>query len=423
MRLRRKDRIPGFVILVVISTVLACTFSGVMIFGFALKGYAWIIQFVLAIVILLRSPRRVSFPWYIWSPWVCLILIYIVFSPFENALQRTGLLLCPVIVGIVVSRYSIRETELRVFGKLCDYMAVFLFVFVAFGSGVALTGALPEVMGLSPQSMTCALLATIFATRYVYGRRRALYYWIGLCLIPVIALTRTAIVATGITLPATFAPFKFPKRLIVFSIIGVLGIGLFYTERFQHKMFYSGEGSLADVRYDNPNLYTTGRIYLWERMDWEISEKPWFGHGANAQEAFLAKIVGFQGQPHNDWKRLLFDYGYLGTSIFLLCLVLQVLHAWQKARKTPGELRILFYAGASSFLPLVLFMFTDNIILYAPFFLNLQFTLLGLAYAGEKTLMRDLEMYYRTRFPAAQGLATRQNKTTNFGYNVSKDKH
>jgi O-antigen ligase len=125
----------------------------------------------------------------------------------------------------------------------------------------------------------------------------------------------------------------------------------------------------------------------------EIKVKPWLGHGTNAQEEFIFDYLGFYGQPHNDWIRLLFDYGYLGTFMFALCIVLQSVHAWRKAKGTTGETRILFYAGASSFLPFVLLMFTDNIILYVSFFGNLQFTILGLAYASLKTSMRDAAWY------------------------------
>jgi len=211
--------------------------------------------------------------------------------------------------------------------------------------------------------------------------------------IPIIAMTRTGMVATSLTLPLTFAPLKVYKRSAIFIAIVVLGATLFYTERFQQRMFYSEEGSISEVRLDNPDLRTTGRMALWELLDQKIRTKPWFGHGANAQEEFIFSITGFKGQPHNDWKRLLFDYGYVGTLVFGLCMVMQVFHAWRSGRVTAGETRILFYSAASSFVPLVIFMMTDNIILYAAFFGNLQFTLLGLAYGSLRTSMKDAAMF------------------------------
>jgi O-antigen ligase len=186
---------------------------------------------------------------------------------------------------------------------------------------------------------------------------------------------------------------KFTKRVVILALVCTVGIGIFYTERFQKKMFYSGRGAIRDLALNNPDFRTLGRAKLWEKMEEEIKAKPWFGHGANAQEEFILDYAGYHGQPHNDWLRLLFDYGWLGTFVFALCLVLQTFHAWSKAGMTTGGTRILFYAGASSFLPFVLFMFTDNIILYVSFFGNLHFAILGLAYASQKTSTRDAAWY------------------------------
>ncbi|MBW1838150.1 MAG: hypothetical protein JRI99_14680, partial [Deltaproteobacteria bacterium] len=72
------------------------------------------------------------------------------------------------------------------------------------------------------------------------------------------------------------------------------------------------------------------------------------------------------------------------TTVYSLCLVLAMLHAFGRAKRTSGEVRLLFLAGASSFIPFVLIMFTDNIMIYASYYGNLQFTILGLAYAAEK---------------------------------------
>jgi len=162
-------------------------------------------------------------------------------------------------------------------------------------------------------------------------------------------------------------------------------------------MFYSGAGTLQDVRLSNPDLFTTGRSRLWNLMVEEIKEKPLWGHGANASEAFVLSVTwGVLTHPHNDWLRLLYDFGFFGASVFAFCLGAQVIHLLKRARKTFGESRILLYAGASSFLPFVLLMFTDNIILYAAFFGNLQFTIIGLVYAAQKTQEIDAWHYHHS---------------------------
>jgi O-antigen ligase len=146
----------------------------------------------------------------------------------------------------------------------------------------------------------------------------------------------------------------------------------------------------------NPNFFTTGRSRLWDLMEEEIKIKPIWGHGANASEDFVLSVTwGTLTHPHNDWLRLLYDYGFIGTSIFAICLVGQAIHLLRRAPRTFGESCVLLYAGASSFLPFVLLMFTDNIILYAAFFGNLQFTIIGLVYAAQKTKEVDAWRYYQ----------------------------
>jgi O-antigen ligase len=161
-------------------------------------------------------------------------------------------------------------------------------------------------------------------------------------------------------------------------------------------MFYSGAGTLHDVRLSNPDFLTTGRSRLWDLMIEEIEKKPLLGHGPNASEEFVLSVTwGPLTHPHNDWLRLLYDYGFIGTCIFAFCLVTQVIHLLKKAKGVFGESRILLYAGASSFLPYVLLMFTDNIILYTAFFGNLQFTILGLTYSAIRTKEIDNGDYFR----------------------------
>ena len=95
--------------------------------------------------------------------------------------------------------------------------------------------------------------------------------------------------------------------------------------------------------------------------------------------------IGKESHPHNDWLRLQYDYGTLGMIIFALTLLFQAYHAWSltKQRLLP-ESALLLYAGAGAFLPMLLFMFTDNVILYAAWFGNLHFTLLGLGYSAAR---------------------------------------
>jgi O-antigen ligase len=181
-------------------------------------------------------------------------------------------------------------------------------------------------------------------------------------------------------------------------IVALLGLALFYTPRVQEKMFMKGQGTLEDIG-DEKNLETSGRRHMAEVLLLEIAQKPWWGHGANASEELILKLSNGQlTHPHNDWLRFLYDYGIIGAALFLLTTINQVRHLLKKARISEGEIRTFFFAAASSFLPFVLMMFTDNVVLYAAFYGNLQFTIIGLAYAAEKRSRLERISYEEDEF-------------------------
>jgi O-antigen ligase len=289
------------------------------------------------------------------------------------------------VIGAVISGERIGDDDLMTFRRAYRLLAVVLRISTALKTGMHLTGTLPKATGLAPEVMTGALLCTLFATHYMFGLKADLYWWGALTAIPVIGLTRVGMLAGGLSLPLTFAPVKLGKRIVLATMIVVAGYSLFFTERVQQKTFHSGSGTFRDIRWDNPNMATSGRRLIWDHMQRQIDAQPWFGRGSNASEPFVLRLTGAITHPHNDWLRLLYDYGCVGTGIFGICMLWQMIHLLRTGRKTTGAPRILFFAGASSFIPLALFMFTDNIILYAAFFGNLQFAIIGLAYAAQAT--------------------------------------
>jgi O-antigen ligase len=376
-----KDAFIPFVVRIVLITTLISSIGGKFL-NYHVASMGWLIPLMVSIPVILINRGKIQLPIQIWLPWIFLLLVYLVFAEAPHAFQRTVMMICPLIVGMAVSKARIEEQELQRFSELLRYIGIGFYIVILFKAGIVFTGMLPAATGLAAESMTGTLLCSIFITNYALGRKRDLGWWAAFAAIPYIALTRTAMVAAGLSLPMTFAPMKIIKRIFFVLLILITAIPLFYSERVQHKMFYSGKGTIAEVYPDNPDFTTSGRTVIWEAMERGIDEKPYFGHGANASETFLSSLFAGLTHPHNDWLRLEYDYGYFGTAIFALSLFWQLLHILRRAKNSTGETKILFYAGASTILSFVLFMFSDNIILYAAFFGNLQFTLFGFAYAA-----------------------------------------
>ena len=378
-KLQTNISIPLVHIVVIASTVVACI-GGEAIMGYQASGVAWFIPLVWSLLTLSIRFPRIKFPIVLWVPWTVVVLWYLSVSDFP-ALQRSVQVLCPIAIGMAASTYKMREEEQRAFLNIIDYLAIALIVIVLFKTGLLLSGQLPEVTGLAPEVMTGITISAIFAAMYSFGRKRYLLWWCIMSAIPIVAVTRTAIVVTGLTLPLTFGPLKFRKRILFLLAVSIIGLALFYSPRVQGKMFYSGRGNISDVLSDD--FKTTGRYYMWEYFWNEISKEPWYGYGAGAGEIYTRQITrGQLGYPHNDWLLTIYDYGVFGTSIYVLTLIVAVVDAYRRSRSTSGTTQMLFMAGGAIYLSYAMMMYTDNIMVYASFFGNLHFLILGVAYGS-----------------------------------------
>ena len=145
-------------------------------------------------------------------------------------------------------------------------------------------------------------------------------------------------------------------------------------------MFVQGRGEVQDLLSEN-GIANSGRGYIWLAILPQIQEKPWVGHGFNTASEFVLQMTGYSAHPHNDWLRIAYELGLPTVALYLLTIITQVLHCLKRARLAVGDTRLLLYSCASSFVVMACYMMTDNVILYAAFFGNLQFALMGYAYA------------------------------------------
>jgi len=375
---RETAALPGIVWVIIIATGLACL-GGKGVLGFRVSGLTWFIPMFLAIVTIIRNPGKNKFPLWIWLPWVLLLVVYYFASRYPS-LQRTVQLICPIVVGVAVSTSTISAAQVARFLKVMKGFAIAVVIIAAFKTGLLLTGKIPSVTGLAAESMTALLLCCIFAAQYAEGKRLSLYWWALMAILPVYALTRTAIVCAGITLPFTFGPLKLDKRVPFLIAALIVGVALFYSPRVQKKMFYTHKGKMFDAI--EGKMADSGRFHKWRLFERKIKQRPWLGRGTGAGQKFMGAITGFTvAYPHNDWLLTLYDCGILGTGLYALTIIIASFHAWRTARSVKGESRTLLFAGAFSFVILAIMMMTDNIMVYASFFGNLQFTFLGLGYA------------------------------------------
>ena len=380
-------KLPLIIWLVFMGNIMAFAEGNLM--GYRMTGFGWFLPLCFAVPMVLMRMNKVKFPVLLWLPWIMVVVGYYLNSRYP-ALQRSVQLLCPIVTGMAVSTYRYEEAHMERILQLSKYLAISLLVIILIRLGVLFTGILPPTTGLSGHAMTAILFNTIFATSYSFGNKIDLRWWWFMATVPVIAVTRTAIAVMGLTLPLSWGPMKLSRRILLILIIIILGFMLFHSPRIQQKSFKSGEGEMSDVL--SKDFSDNARFFMWKHFDEQIKRKPWFGYGAGAGEKFVRQITNDQsGYPHNDWRLTLYDYGIFGTTIYVLCILSMMIHAYRRSKKSLDKSRLFFLAGASSFIPFMLIMYTDNIMVYVSFFGNLQFTLLGIAYGAKSRVEESIK--------------------------------
>jgi len=215
-----------------------------------------------------------------------------------------------------------------------------------------------------------ALLGTAwYLAAWRYDSRRGL--WQGIAIVALIgaSLSRTALVAALILFPLSQASLRHVAAWIRTSLVVALVVGLSYLAVTQvgpvRERFFTGD---IGFTVGGTGVNVSGRDDLWRTVLASWSESPWIGKGAGSSAEALESVLGpGVTHPHNDYLRILHDYGVVGLALWLLAIVKlawAVWKAWLVAdRRNTAEahphlaalLALIALAGA---------MVTDNVVVY-----------------------------------------------------------
>jgi O-antigen ligase len=363
------------------------------VLGFSPTALGWVIPFTVCLFLTIARFNQNNFPILIWLPWVLYTTFCYVNKSYPNAFQRLVMFHVALIIGIAFSTMQPSEYFYMRFTKAISYF-FWLVVATGFVASGLLSGSLNPATAFAAGSITATLLATWYAGKYSIGDTKALKYWVVLCLIPVLSNTRTGIIAVALTLPLTFGPLPLKKRMVAILLMLVAGAFLFQTERVQQKMFYSGHGDYidafnglvdlisgsSDAEAVSGDFATNGRKAIGQALKDGLDQNYWTGNGANASEQISMDLSGVS-HPHNEYLRVQYEYGMLGMIIFIVTVFWQCIHAYKRLKKLPKIFIPLFCISIGAFMPMFLFMASDNILLYVAWYGNLQFAALGMYYA------------------------------------------
>ena len=246
-------------------------------------------------------------------------------------------------------------------------------------------------LGFATGAIASLIFQTYFLCSYLtVGRKHSdLIHFLVALAMPVICANRGPILGSLALCLLVVAPLPLAKRVAIGAAALLIGVFAFYMPKMQYKMFYSGQGTLADLRADNPDFNWSGRQALWELLDEGMKEKPWLGQGANASAEVARQVTFEKRELHNDWLRIRYNYGRVGIILFAVTMALQVFLAYRRGRRAPPDARALLSAGASCCIPFAVVMDVDNILVYCQYFTAPHFLLLGYGYAAAKQVAKQ----------------------------------
>jgi O-antigen ligase len=195
---------------------------------------------------------------------------------------------------------------------------------------------------------------------------------------------RTVAAITIMTL--MMCPYKIGvyKRLAAASLAVVLALGVFSLPKMRTKMSLSQNASLAEVVRGEERLNTSGRFNAWEQYLYEAMKEPLFGLGGNSSGEFGKFNIGSLDSwhhPHNEYIRILFEYGAIGLVCFLVAhfyCVVDVLKILKRTRRP--VVRQALMLSLAGMMILAFLCLTENVLLYTTFFGMYVFGIMGGAY-------------------------------------------
>jgi hypothetical protein len=352
--------------------------------GFNITGISWVILFIVSNIYHRKYIKNAMLPYKFWLPWFIYIIIYSIFDFSFDGLQLTLQYILPLYVGYIVSGLDYNKLRIEWINSLL--MKLTIFILFLYSLGKIIGGGSTPYSAQTP--MFLAIPASIFIGAYYHTwKLKYFIYFIILFLVPILDITRTAILVFLLIFALYVKKIGIIKRIIILTISFFALNSLFYMKSFQEKTFYSGRGDLKDLTfnyYDKKNDFNnSGRTPLYLAMEKGLKESPIFGNGPRKEKlAIQLYTSGGSKELHNDYLSVAYNYGYVGIGLITLGFVGTFIPVYFKQKKEKNAYKSIML---SSFLTLtisyMLFMYTDNILKYNIFFGNYYFALIGIAYA------------------------------------------
>lgn len=215
-----------------------------------------------------------------------------------------------------------------------------------------------------PFGLVGLVLVAWFMGGALIGQRWA--YWVvaAAMVLTLLSLSRSALAAEfAVVALARLNLRSFRGWLVAIGATAVaLALALsavFFYAPLHHRFFHGDTQNVGGF-----SINVTGRNALWSANWGWFTQKPVMGWGAGASDRMTLALPGRgAGHPHNDYLRILVDYGLVGFVLWILAYLSLLRLTWRRWQAVRGTRAVAEQVHAAAFLLLIgigLVMIVDN---------------------------------------------------------------
>lgn len=249
-----------------------------------------------------------------------------------------------------------------------------------------------DFMGSRAFALFALVAIAIAFSNYRHGSRNDMYWGIFMTVVIATSLSRTASVIAMIILGLSFLPkhgsvFQWIKFICASCAVAILVFGAIWFIKPINDRFFTGD---LTVQVGGVGINTTGRGNLWDTAWQSYLESPWIGKGAGSSSDILDSKFAI-GAVHNDYLRLLHDYGLIGFGLFAIAFLLMIRTVWLNwlYHEATSPIASLHFASFLGLIAVAASSTTDNTVVYA--FVMIPLALLVGASVGQMKSRRYQE--------------------------------
>jgi O-antigen ligase len=315
-----------------------------------------------------RSVPTAFWPFLIFLAWVISSLLW--FRPTMLGLQNVTVWIAfagvtmlaeNVAAGLTVPPTWLGKTLELATWCACGLYIVFM-VIDGLGTDIvfhARTFALMVLFGLS-----------WFLAGWRYGVRRSLTYSLLIVALIGLSLSRMALSAAVLQYPLARASIHSRRgwlRLAFAAIMAVLTLFiLLYSVKPLRERFYLDD-TVSSIDAGEAESYTSGRFRYWVITLASSMDSPWIGQGAGSAAGVLNRLYPWIEHPHDEYLRVLHDYGLVGLALFVVSmgmLLRATCQNWLLAERSRKQQARLHLTAFLVLLALCYTILTENSLVY-----------------------------------------------------------